>query len=837
APPGEPCDTVLPTHPICDAGDTCDGQGNCDPNHTAEGVACGSSAQTECDNPDSCDGEGACDLNYVDTGTVCTDDGNQCTDDICDQGYCTHPYEPIGTLCDDELFCTIDEYCTSGECGNGSSACDDGIGCTDDSCDEGDEGPICYQVPNDALCNNGDWCDGVEICDAEQDCVVEAGSVPDCDDEVECTDDSCNEVGDVCVNTANDANCNNGDWCDGVEICDTLLNCVLEPGSIPDCSDGIDCTDDWCNEFSDFCVNDPNDSLCTQDGLFCNGPEICVADTGCVSEGNPCGGDPEQTCDEVNDTCLCEGPEAEAAGGRYIAVVLGPLESAAPQAIVLEPWCPEGITRYAGPPQPFDLDYNGVPDEFLAELVDDPAEAAWLSPTEWGNFGLVYLTGFYVAPGTRYTVYTDCGLPSAPSFSESTTVTTWRWGDVNNDVFVNVTDLQQLLFANQRYDFSEHPMPHVDLWGGGGGVAACPPNQMINISDIGMHLLANEGLDYPDTFCPAECAPCIAQDHCNDFNPCTDDSCNPDATCSNVLNYDEEVFCCNSGSGDLEVIDDGDACTIDSCDPVYGIVSHVPIVCQDSDDCTLDECIEGVCVYTHFTAIDCSDNSDCPETSPGCGASRCTCPGTPAALFEWIPVDATVPFTLAGNEIIIGPGVAEVTLELYVSGWGNLPSFGPLGAYQAQIDSSSYSSGSAGTLTPVATPVPCDTSADCIIGSPINVCVGHFCQWPEGAFIDPEHPDFVFAPYVEYPDLVGVVNTSTLDYLWGMVPMDPDPPFDDPGVPKYCATLILNVPADARGTFTVDFNPHRNYTFLNNQIGQLIYLLSLKPGLITITAK
>ena len=47
----------------------------------------------------------------------------------------------------------------------------------------------------------------------------------DVDDGVACTDDSCDEVGDTILNVANDGNCDNGLRCDGSETCDTLLGC------------------------------------------------------------------------------------------------------------------------------------------------------------------------------------------------------------------------------------------------------------------------------------------------------------------------------------------------------------------------------------------------------------------------------------------------------------------------------------------------------------------------------------------------------------------------------------------------------------------------------------
>ena len=46
-----------------------------------------------------------------------------------------------------------------------------------------------------------------------------------------CTDDSCDELADLVVNTANDGNCDNAQFCDGSETCDALLDC--QPGLAP----------------------------------------------------------------------------------------------------------------------------------------------------------------------------------------------------------------------------------------------------------------------------------------------------------------------------------------------------------------------------------------------------------------------------------------------------------------------------------------------------------------------------------------------------------------------------------------------------------------------------
>ncbi|UCC31905.1 MAG: choice-of-anchor J domain-containing protein, partial [Phycisphaerales bacterium] len=123
----------------------------------------------------------------------------------------------------------------------------------------------------------------------------------DCNDGVSCTDDSCNEGTDSCDNVANDANCDDGQYCNGTEWCDDVADC--QPGTAVDCGDGVACTDDSCNEGTDSCDNIPNDSYC-DDGLFCNGAETCHATLGCQVGGDPC---PGQYCDEGTDSCYeCE---------------------------------------------------------------------------------------------------------------------------------------------------------------------------------------------------------------------------------------------------------------------------------------------------------------------------------------------------------------------------------------------------------------------------------------------------------------------------------------------------------------------------------------------------
>jgi hypothetical protein len=56
----------------------------------------------------------------------------------------------------------------------------------------------------------------------------QAGTPVDPDDGVACTDDSCDEVGDVVVNAASDLNCDDADACTA-DSCDALLGCAHDP--------------------------------------------------------------------------------------------------------------------------------------------------------------------------------------------------------------------------------------------------------------------------------------------------------------------------------------------------------------------------------------------------------------------------------------------------------------------------------------------------------------------------------------------------------------------------------------------------------------------------------
>ena len=134
--------------------------------------------------------------------------------------------------CDDNIFCNGKETCVAGTGVNGTPpSCDDGVGCTEDTCDVTSD--ACMNTPDDASCDDGDVCTGTETCDATLDC--QAGTPLDCDDQELCTTDSCNSVN-GCANVP--VECPVGEQCDSADgICKAEPECTVDA----DCNDGFFC--------------------------------------------------------------------------------------------------------------------------------------------------------------------------------------------------------------------------------------------------------------------------------------------------------------------------------------------------------------------------------------------------------------------------------------------------------------------------------------------------------------------------------------------------------------------------------------------------------------------
>ena len=253
------------------------------------------------------------------------DDGVACTEETCVAGWCTST--PVAARCDDLVGCTNnicdlidgcefaadDSNCDDGQFCNGAESCDatldcqpgtppstdDGLSCTVDGCDEAAD--IITHMPGHGSCDDGQFCNGSEVCDVTLGCI--AGTAPSPDDGIPCTDDHCDENTDSMVHTADDSKCDDSQFCNGAESCDATQGCL--PGIAPSLDDGVACTDDYCDEDIDVVVNAANSAHC-DDGQFCNGAEVCHANSGCASSPAPCESTENciiEECRELTDTC------------------------------------------------------------------------------------------------------------------------------------------------------------------------------------------------------------------------------------------------------------------------------------------------------------------------------------------------------------------------------------------------------------------------------------------------------------------------------------------------------------------------------------------------------
>jgi|GEM_PF-3283829 len=297
-----PMGTWTPPGAPCDANATCTNTPGsftcaCNTGFTGDGSTCtgcvapafGDDCAETCD-PTDCDDGNPCTDDVCDpvqgcvntNNTASCDDGDNCTEnDVCSGGSCAGAAKDCG----DGDLCT-DDVCDAGtgDCSNPAKTCDDANGCTDDSCDvsTGD----CINANNTAACDDGDGCTENDVC-AGGSC--QSGTAKDCDDSEECTDDSCDSGTGNCVNTNNTVACDDGDNCTENDAC-SGGSCA---GSAKDCDDNEACTDDSCDAGTGDCVNTNNTASC-DDGDGCTENDVC--------SGGSCQSGTAKNCDD-SDEC------------------------------------------------------------------------------------------------------------------------------------------------------------------------------------------------------------------------------------------------------------------------------------------------------------------------------------------------------------------------------------------------------------------------------------------------------------------------------------------------------------------------------------------------------
>jgi hypothetical protein len=153
------------------------------------------------------------------------DDGNPCTEDVCDVGICKNNPLPTGTPCDDCLYCTTGDACDAGNCtGNDRDCSEVEDPCHTGTCSETEGRCVAQQKAMGSDCDDSEYCTVGDYCRSSGNC---RGTTRTCGDDEPCTLDECVENSEQCVNTwqefpgaegpAGDATCSNDldDDCDG----------------------------------------------------------------------------------------------------------------------------------------------------------------------------------------------------------------------------------------------------------------------------------------------------------------------------------------------------------------------------------------------------------------------------------------------------------------------------------------------------------------------------------------------------------------------------------------------------------------------------------------------
>ena len=189
--------------------------------------------------------------------------------------------------CDDGLFCNGQETCVSNHCQAGTAV----------------------------QCSDGLFCNGQETCNENTDS-CNNGTAPVIDDGITCTQDTCNEATDAVTHVQNNGLCSDGLFCNGQETCSLTLGCVAgttvncaanninaintctnNPDNNPKTLDTRNAFSSTCNEASDSCTTGTT-TIAHACSLACGAG--CTGNSDCIF-GN--------ICDLSSCSCVPDGIE------------------------------------------------------------------------------------------------------------------------------------------------------------------------------------------------------------------------------------------------------------------------------------------------------------------------------------------------------------------------------------------------------------------------------------------------------------------------------------------------------------------------------------------------
>lgn len=207
-------------------------------------------------------------------------DAAQCERGSCQDGTCSvvADLEANGQPCSDGSGCTGSDQCGDGVCAGQPLLCNDGNDCTDDFCDEG--AAACVNTPlTGAECDDGDVCTSADLCLFTGSCEGTPVTCPDGPNP--CIVPTCSKVTGVCnLNTFPDSGtqCGDPDACGAAPVCDGSGSCDPAP-PVPCLDDGVECTSDVCDTVSGECMHLPigDGEPCGPPGDACFVGPVCEA--------------------------------------------------------------------------------------------------------------------------------------------------------------------------------------------------------------------------------------------------------------------------------------------------------------------------------------------------------------------------------------------------------------------------------------------------------------------------------------------------------------------------------------------------------------------------------
>jgi len=619
---------------------------------------------------DDCDGE-------VDEETC--DDGNPCTADSClgDAG-CQH--DPlVGTNCDDQDACTVTDHCEDGVCAGTPVACNDGNPCTDDvcdgvsgcafpanalACDDGDPCTLadacsagaCKGVPVACDCDtdqdcakleDGNLCNGTLFCDksgVQYQCKVVPGSLIQCElapgADPQCLDAVCNPASGQCSSQPANAGlaCDDGDDCTYGEACAAGL---CAGGKPVNCNDGSDCTADSCNPALG-CVHQPLSGACN-DADACTYPDAC-GNGACIpgppvscDDGNPCTADacaPAVGCTHAATSAGCDDGDACTTGDHCQAGACVPASKVSCDDG--NPCTSDACTANAGCVHEFN---NAPCSDGSVCTVDDMCQAGACTPGKAVNCNdnnactddsCSPLVGcLHVANAKACDDLDPCTEGDTCSGGVCVGPIPFDCDDANpctNDLCVPMAGCSHANNSSPCSDGSLCTLNDTCVKG------VCIPGKSV-VCDDGNPCTADAcdkaaGCSFkPSAGVCSDNNDCTTDDHCeggkcvataalqcDDSNPCTKDSCLPGGGC---LHETQDGAACS----------DGNACTVNDTCSKGACAAGAPLDCDDGNPCTDDSCTgNGKCVHA-ANSQGCDDQNPC-TTGDTCSGGFCKGTGT-----------------------------------------------------------------------------------------------------------------------------------------------------------------------------------------------------------------